>query len=586
MRKYRLSPQYLHLEITETAYTENPEQLVAVVQKLKKQGFLIEMDDFGTGYSSLNMLSELPIDVLKLDTKFIQNEHTQKNNRSILSFIISLAKWLKLTVVAEGVETQEQAKMLASLGCEYAQGYFYAKPLLCEDFEKLLMKSALQAPNHFRKKADEVYLREKDAAHRKEMLVVENGAFDSTAFEQFFSNQFQVRHANEVQEALEFIRKMQENVAVAIISIAPETTLQELEKLQRECKLYRIPVLTIHSSIDGVQEVLDMGVSDYILRPYAINILQNRIENAMVRSQITQFQKEKEINEAVFEMRKRVEQDALTGLLNRAEFEMRMQELFYHNQAPKGIFIILDVDNFKNLNDNFGHLTGDRVLCTVADIISCVLTETNIIGRVGGDEFAVFVPYEILPRTLKIKLEKLCTALCFDVENLPVSCSLGVCRFPEDGVDYETLYKNADMALLTAKRYGKNRYEIFEKGMELPSRAPMCEKTALLMDDVSDAVFVSDAVTNEIIYVNDAAAEITGKPKEMCIGAKCCEVFWDRCLRCDRCTCAESDASGFYNEEVTLKDGCTKLHLKMKMGSWNGRGVKIHYLSQQISSIQ
>ncbi len=94
LKKYRLSPKYLHLEITETAYTENPEQLINAVSKLKKLGFIIEMDDFGTGYSSLNMLSDLPIDVLKLDIKFIQSEEKKGNNKSILSFIINLAKWL------------------------------------------------------------------------------------------------------------------------------------------------------------------------------------------------------------------------------------------------------------------------------------------------------------------------------------------------------------------------------------------------------------------------------------------------------------------------------------------------------------
>ncbi|MEG1799761.1 MAG: EAL domain-containing protein, partial [Synergistaceae bacterium] len=119
IRKYKLSPRNLHLEITETAYTENPEQLIEVVSRLKSLGFVIEMDDFGTGYSSLNMLSELPIDVLKLDIKFIQSEEKKGHSKSILSFIISLAKWLNLSVIAEGVETKAQVELLQSLNCEY-----------------------------------------------------------------------------------------------------------------------------------------------------------------------------------------------------------------------------------------------------------------------------------------------------------------------------------------------------------------------------------------------------------------------------------------------------------------------------------
>ncbi len=579
IQKYKLSTQYLHLEITETAYTENPEQLIAVVQKLKKHGFVIEMDDFGTGYSSLNMLSELPIDVLKLDIKFIQNESAKKNSRSILSFIVSIAKWLKLVVVAEGVETESQARLLASLGCEYAQGYFYTKPLECKDFEQLLLKSKIQKLNPTPEKTKNAQEKEEIFDNSKNMLIVENGFSDAQVFQQFFGNRFQVLEADGIPEAIAFIHKLQHEITVLILSMTPEITSQQLEKLQNECKLYRIPVLTIHSSLEGVKDALALGTSDYILRPYMIDALENRIENAMFRSQITQFQKEKEINQAVFEMRKRVEQDSLTGLLNRAEFEVRIREFLCHNQNPKSVFIILDIDNFKNLNDNFGHITGDSVLCTVAAALNSVFKETNMISRIGGDEFAVFVPYADDLNVLQIKLKKLCDALSFNVENLPVSCSVGACTFPDGGKDYESLYNNADIALLAAKRNGKRRYEIFQTGMALPSRGPMGEKAALLMDDVSDAVFVSDAVTSEIIYLNDVAAELVSKEKNMCLGAKCYQIFWDRCHSCDRCVQVNSDTNGFYEEDAMLKDNCTKVHLKIKVGNWEGRGVKIHYLS-------
>ncbi|NCC69175.1 MAG: GGDEF domain-containing protein, partial [Clostridia bacterium] len=92
VKKYGLEPRNLHLEITESAYTDNPRQIIEAVNALRERGFVIEMDDFGTGYSSLNMLSELPIDVLKLDISFIQNETETVSHKNIFSFIISLAK--------------------------------------------------------------------------------------------------------------------------------------------------------------------------------------------------------------------------------------------------------------------------------------------------------------------------------------------------------------------------------------------------------------------------------------------------------------------------------------------------------------
>ena len=108
IRKYGLEASQLHLKITEGAYTEKPQQIIDTVKKLKELGFIIEMDDFGTGHSSLNMINELPIDVLKLDMKIIQNETAKPVTQGILRFIMSLARWMNLSVVAEGVETAEQ----------------------------------------------------------------------------------------------------------------------------------------------------------------------------------------------------------------------------------------------------------------------------------------------------------------------------------------------------------------------------------------------------------------------------------------------------------------------------------------------
>ena len=138
LNKYELAPQHMNLEITETAYTENPVQLVKAVRALNELGFVIEMDDFGSGYSSLNMLSELPLDMLKIDMQFLHS-HTQENRKgNILNFIISLAKWLGLSVVAEGIETHAQMVFLRSMGCNYGQGYYFSQPVSQADFGKLL----------------------------------------------------------------------------------------------------------------------------------------------------------------------------------------------------------------------------------------------------------------------------------------------------------------------------------------------------------------------------------------------------------------------------------------------------------------
>ena len=136
----------LKLEVTETAYTENADQVIEVVRHLREKGYVVEMDDFGTGYSSLNMLSAMPIDVLKMDRVFIRNLGHNEKDAQLVALILGIAKNLKVPVVAEGVETEEQLKLLKDLGCEIVQGYYFSRPLHATDFEDAYIRGAESAP--------------------------------------------------------------------------------------------------------------------------------------------------------------------------------------------------------------------------------------------------------------------------------------------------------------------------------------------------------------------------------------------------------------------------------------------------------
>ena len=131
------------LEITESAYTEDSDQIVGMVKELRSRGFRVEMDDFGTGYSSLNMLSSLPIDVLKLDMRFMQQENDGLGNIRMVKLMIDIADYLEVPVVAEGVETMDQMAMLKDLGCDMVQGYCFSKPLPADEFEALVCRELL-----------------------------------------------------------------------------------------------------------------------------------------------------------------------------------------------------------------------------------------------------------------------------------------------------------------------------------------------------------------------------------------------------------------------------------------------------------
>ena len=122
------------LEVTESVYTENADQVVSVIESLRQRGFTIELDDFGTGYSSLHMLSSMPIDVLKMDRSFIFDIENNKKNVQLVALIIGIAKNMNIPVIAEGVETEQQVKILKDLGCSFVQGYYFSKPLHPTDF--------------------------------------------------------------------------------------------------------------------------------------------------------------------------------------------------------------------------------------------------------------------------------------------------------------------------------------------------------------------------------------------------------------------------------------------------------------------
>ena len=145
VEKYDVPISMLQLEITESAYTENPEQLIETINRLREKGFVILMDDFGSGYSSLNTLKDVPVDVLKIDLKFLYNMDKNYKADYILKSVVQMAKRLDLVVVAEGVETNQQAEFLKSIGCVRAQGYLFAKPMDESSFRIYLNNPAMIA---------------------------------------------------------------------------------------------------------------------------------------------------------------------------------------------------------------------------------------------------------------------------------------------------------------------------------------------------------------------------------------------------------------------------------------------------------
>lgn len=136
VERYGIDPSLIEVEITESAYSERPDRIVAAFDALAERGFTVLMDDFGSGYSSLNMLKDINVDVLKIDMRFLDRD--DRRSKDIMESVIRMARWLDLPVIAEGVETREQVNFLLDVGCSYAQGYYYARPMEVAAFEGML----------------------------------------------------------------------------------------------------------------------------------------------------------------------------------------------------------------------------------------------------------------------------------------------------------------------------------------------------------------------------------------------------------------------------------------------------------------
>ena len=139
--RYGIPPRLLELELTESAYIDNPSMMQTMVEQLHEKGFTVMMDDFGSGYSSLSVLKDIRVDMLKIDTRFFDDAHVAGRGENIVASIVRMAKWLNIPAVAEGVEREEQVDFLRSVGCDYVQGFYFARPMPIDEYERLIGES-------------------------------------------------------------------------------------------------------------------------------------------------------------------------------------------------------------------------------------------------------------------------------------------------------------------------------------------------------------------------------------------------------------------------------------------------------------
>ena len=438
IEKYDIDPKYLHLEITESAYSDNPGQIVSAVEQLRALGFPVEMDDFGSGYSSFNMLSQMKLDILKLDMAFVRNEIAKPADQSILGDIIAMAHRMRLGVVAEGVETREQVNRLVSVGCDYVQGYYFAKPMPVKEFEPLwaAQRSPADAPSVPEVEENGVIL-----------IVDENPGYRERVRE-LLSDAYSVLTAADADEALDCLHACGDVVLIVLSMTLPGGGSDRLMKaLRQDMALWRIPVLASIPSGESLKAMpAAMEADDFLCKCHPVFDLHKRVDHMMemVRSR----QREQALQDEA-------SRDFLTGLLNRRGLQSAMDGL-RKEDLPLAVYLF-DLDNLKQANDTCGHEMGDQMIQCFASMLRRQTRTGDILCRYGGDEFVVILKHMGQGEDAVKKGNEICEAFRKSpgVGSMAPASSVGVALCGPDERPSMSLIEKADRAMYRAKRDNK-----------------------------------------------------------------------------------------------------------------------------------
>ncbi|WP_343208418.1 EAL domain-containing protein [Anaerolentibacter hominis] len=448
IQKYKLPTSLLHLEITESAYTENPKQIIDTVSHLRELGFVIEMDDFGSGYSSLNMLNQMPLDILKLDMKFIQSETAKPVNQGILRFIMGLARWMNLSVVAEGVETREQLMRLQEIGCDYVQGYYFAKPMPCSEFEKLIQGQDGDSEQKEQK-------REEAGLASRVLLVADEDENYRREVKRTFEGRYQVVEAADGDEASNYMSSYGHKLFAAVLSLTLKEAdgLSILDILQREKAVWNIPVIVTGPRNEWLEDkALKAGADDYAGKPHLQESLFRRVERAAGIN--ASRERERALQDEAC-------RDYLTGMLNRRGLECAVDSLVKED-APLAVYLF-DVDNLKEINDTYGHVEGDQLIVKFGSLLRMHTRKSDIVARYGGDEFVVIMKRMGSGENALRKGRDICRAFrdSYGAGNKNGACSAGIVLW-DTGAALDEMIRRADEALYCAKTRYKGECCLWE----------------------------------------------------------------------------------------------------------------------------
>lgn len=290
----------------------------------------------------------------------------------------------------------------------------------------------------------------------KHILVVDDAINDLKCAEEILSDIYQVTTAQNGENAFFLLKKYIPDLILLDIDMPGMNGYEVMGRLKQDEAFSEIPVVFLIDGSDQESEIkgLKMGAMDFVKKPF---------EPELMRSRIDKILKLTEQNKILQDIARK---DGLTDLLNRRYMEELLNQT--DTREEKGFFLLLDLDNFKLVNDTFGHVVGDEVLIRFAGVLKEEIDKEGSVCRLGGDEFAIYIPKEYEKEALKKIVRRMIAVIEFEVNELllescgfKVSVSIGIAEKPENGNSFMELYAAADKALYYVKQNGKRGFHFY-----------------------------------------------------------------------------------------------------------------------------
>lgn len=306
----------------------------------------------------------------------------------------------------------------------------------------------------------------------KNILIVDDSKTNLASARSVLSGAYKVTAVTSGAQALKFLETGSCDLILLDINMPEMDGFEVMSRIREKEPLANIPIIFLTADSDAQTEsrCLEDGAVDFIAKPFVPAVMLSRIGRILemedMRRQLAE-KLEKKIQE-VSDIKSRSRQDALTGLWNRAHTEEAVNEII--RGGGKGMLFMIDMDNFKAINDNYGHIEGDNTLKMFAETMRKFSSEGDVLCRIGGDEFVMFVN-EVTSKSRAGNLASdiiydLCTKIAEKKFETNTSVSIGISQIPDDGTDFNTVYNAADKALYYVKQNGKNSFHFFSEQKE------------------------------------------------------------------------------------------------------------------------